>query len=74
MRMLDVDAEAELLQDPPLSFDNEIFQLDIVNVQYHRLYRSAHIQEKKKTQVETPSITVLRRKLYEWRSAIRSRK
>jgi hypothetical protein len=38
--MLDVDAEAELLQHPPFGFDNEIFQLDIVYVQYHRLYSS----------------------------------
>ena len=37
--MLDVDAEAELLEDPPLSLDHSVLEVDVVVVQHHWGYR-----------------------------------
>ena len=39
VRVLDVHAEAELLQDPPLRLDHLVLQRDVATVEYHRLDR-----------------------------------
>ena len=36
VRMLNVNAEAELLQQSPFRFDHLIFQVHIVDIQYYR--------------------------------------
>ena len=36
VRMLDVDAEAELLEDPPLSLDDLVLQGDVLAIEDHR--------------------------------------
>ena len=39
MRVFDVDAKSELLEDPALRFDDLVLQRDVVRVQDHRLDR-----------------------------------
>lgn len=41
MRMFDVYTKTQLRQDPSFRFNNQIFQVDIILIQYHRLNRSA---------------------------------
>lgn len=39
VRVFDVDAKSELLEDPALRFDDLVLQRDVVRVQDHRLDR-----------------------------------
>ena len=48
MWVFDVDAEAELLEDPPLGLDDPVLEVDVVVVQHHWGYRP----KRTKTQID----------------------